>query len=97
MLTGKERSFLRALGNELGPILIVGKGGVTPHVVGQLNETLTTRELIKARVLPHTEHEVEPIAAALASQTGAEIVQIIGRNILFYRAPEAGKPRKIEF
>ncbi|HEX3045905.1 MAG TPA: YhbY family RNA-binding protein [Bacillota bacterium] len=88
MLTSKERGYLRALGNKLEPILIIGKSGVTDQVEEQLDQALTARELVKGRVLPHTEFEVDEVAADLASRTQAEVVQVIGRNVLFYRASD---------
>jgi RNA-binding protein len=95
LLNSKQRSILRGLGNELEPILIIGKGGVTPHIIEQLDQVLTTRELIKGRVLPHTDLDPRKVAEELASETGAEIVQVIGRNILFYRQPQPGIIAKI--
>lgn len=96
MITSKQRSHLRSLGNEMEPILIIGKGGVTANVVEQLDEALTARELVKARVLPHTEFDVKEIGETLSRETVSEIVQIIGRNILFYRTPPKGTVPKIE-
>lgn len=96
MLTSKQRSYLRALGNDMEPILIIGKGGASANVVLQLDEALTARELVKARVLPHTEFDVKEIGETLSRETVSEIVQIIGRNILFYRTPSKGTTPRIE-
>jgi RNA-binding protein len=97
VITGKQRSILRAYGNELGPILMVGKGGVTDQIVAQLDLALTARELLKARVLPHTGLDAGEVAGVLSSRTGSDVVQVIGSNILFYRAPEKGVPSKINW
>lgn len=97
MLTSKQRSRLRSLGNVLDPIVTIGKGGITANLIEQLDQALTARELVKGRVLPHTAHEVEEIAANLAAETDAEIVQVVGRNILFYRAPAAETPSKLNW
>lgn len=96
MLTSKQRSYLRALGNEMEPILIVGKGGVTDNVVEQLDEALTARELVKVRVLPHTEYDMKEIGETLSRETVSEIVQIVGRNILYYRTPPKNSLKKID-
>lgn len=96
MLTSKQRSYLRSLGNEMEPILIIGKGGVTDNVVEQLDQALTARELVKVRVLPHTEFDVKEIGESLTRETVSEIVQIIGRNILFYRTPPKNAVKKID-
>lgn len=95
MLTSKQRSILKAIGNKLEPILIIGKSGITENILNQLDQALEARELVKGRALPHQDFNVKEIAEELAQKTGADIVQTIGRNILFYRAPQDGIPSKI--
>lgn len=85
MLTGKQKRFLRAMGNEMDPILQVGKEGVTDAVVTSANEALEPRELIKGRVLQNNFEEPKTVAEDLAARTGAELVQVIGRNFLLYK------------
>jgi RNA-binding protein len=97
MLTSKQRSFLRGLANEMEPILIIGKAGINENAVIQLDQALTARELVKGRVLPHTEYEVDEVARELAAQTNSDIVQVIGRNMIFYRPPQNGAPGKINW
>ena len=97
MVTSKERSLLRSLGNELEPIITVGKAGVNDNIVMQLGEALTARELVKGRVLPHTEHQVIPVAADLVARTNSEVILTIGRNFLIYRAPKEGIPSKLNW
>lgn len=91
MLTGKQKRYLRAMGNEMVPILQVGKGGITETVVTQTNQTIEARELIKGRVLQNCMEEPKSVAAELADQTGSELVQVIGRNFLLYK-PSKDKP-----
>ncbi|WP_088188443.1 ribosome assembly RNA-binding protein YhbY [Desulfosporosinus sp. FKA] len=91
MLKGKQKRYLRAMGNEMDPILQVGKGGIGENVVTQTNEALEARELIKGRVLQNCLEEPKSVAADLAEQTGSELVQVIGRNFLLYR-PAKEKP-----
>lgn len=85
MLTGKQKRFLRSQGNEMEPILTVGKGGITEAVLAQADEALEARELIKGRVLPNSLEKTEEIASRSAESLGAELVQVIGRNFLLYR------------
>jgi RNA-binding protein len=85
VLTGKQKRFLRSMGNEMDPILQVGKGGVTEAVITQTDETLEARELIKGRVLPNSIEDIKGAAQELADRTQAELVQVIGRNFLLYR------------
>lgn len=85
MLTGKQKGFLRSMGNELDPILTIGKGGITENVVAQADQALEARELIKGRVLPNCLEDPENIAMELAKEVSAEVAQVIGRNFLLYR------------
>lgn len=85
MLNGKEKRFLRSMANTLEPIVQVGKGSVTENVLFSLNEALEARELVKIRVLKNCLDEVSDVAEELAAQSKAELVQVIGRNVVLYR------------
>ncbi|RNC29928.1 MAG: RNA-binding protein [Candidatus Dichloromethanomonas elyunquensis] len=85
MLTGKQKRFLRSLGNEMEPILFIGKEEVTENVMKQADDALEARELIKGRVLQNCADVPESIALQLADKVKAELVQVIGRNFLLYR------------
>ena len=91
MLTGKQKGYLRSMGNEMDPILQVGKGGITDSVVTQTDEVLEVRELIKCRVLQNSSEEPKSVADELAEQVQADLVQVIGRNFLLFR-PSKNKP-----
>jgi len=86
VLTGKQKRYLRSMGNGMDPILQVGKGGITETVVKQTDEVLEARELIKCRVLQNCLEEPKTLADELAEQVQAELVQVIGRNFLLFRA-----------
>ncbi|NLW24600.1 MAG: ribosome assembly RNA-binding protein YhbY [Clostridia bacterium] len=88
MLSGKQRRFLRALGNVLDPIVQVGKLGVNESVIFSLNEALAARELVKVRVLKNCLEDTKEVAHKLAEKTNSDLVQIIGHNILLYRQSE---------
>ena len=77
MLTSKQRAKLRTLANPLETILQVGKGGI--------GEQLVKQELIKMRVLETAPGFPREIAHALAEQTNAEVVQVIGTRFVLYR------------
>lgn len=85
MLTGKQRRFLRAIGTGLDPIIQVGKSGINDSVVMQLNEALEARELVKVRALTNCALEPKEVGEALEEATGADLVQVIGRNMLFFK------------
>lgn len=92
MLTSKQKSYLKSLGSTMDSIVQIGKGGISPTVVDSAQDALTKRELIKVRVLQNCLTEPGDAIAELAGQTGAELVQVIGRNGLLYkRNPEKPK------
>jgi len=91
MLSGKQRRFLRALGNALDPIVQVGKSGVTDNVIFSLNEALAARELVKVRVLKNCLDDTKEVAENLSKKTDSHLVQVIGRNVILYR-PSQDKP-----
>lgn len=88
MLTGKNRSYLRAEANQLDPIVHVGKDGITDSVIEQLDEALEDHELLKLRILESTGRTTRSAAEELATATGAEVVQVIGGIAVLFRQRE---------
>ena len=91
-LTEPQKKFLRHLAHELKPVLLVGNAGVSDAVVNEAEQALTAHELIKARVRAGDRAERDTAIDALASATGAELVQRIGNVAVLYR-PHPEKPR----
>ena len=84
-LTGKQKSFLRSMGQQLEPVVMMGKEGVTPTVVQAAQEAIKKRELIKVRVLQNCMEEPEDAITMLAERADVNLVQIIGRNGLLFK------------
>lgn len=91
MLTGKQKRFLRAKANQLKPIFQVGKIGVNDNMVEQITEALEKRELIKVSILQNCMEEKDTVASVLAEGAEAEVVQIIGNNIVLYKESQENK------
>ncbi|GIO27612.1 ribosome assembly RNA-binding protein YhbY [Ornithinibacillus bavariensis] len=91
MLTGKQKRFLRSKAHHLKPIFQVGKIGVNDNMIVQINEALEKRELIKVSILQNCMEDKDTIAEQLQEGTHAEIVQIIGNNIVLYKESEENK------
>ena len=85
MLTSKQKRHLKALGSVLDPVVQIGKAGLIETVITSASDALKARELIKARVLRNCLEEPKEAFAILAEATGAELVQVIGRNGLLFR------------
>ncbi|MDR2168337.1 MAG: ribosome assembly RNA-binding protein YhbY [Clostridiales bacterium] len=91
MLNSKDRAALRARAHHLTAIFHVGKGGVTPAMIAGVREALEARELIKIALLDNCELEVKEAAEIVASRSGAEIVQIIGKKFVLYKKSKTKK------
>ena len=94
MLTGKQRSYLKGLANNIDPIFQVGKNGITDNFIKQIDEALEARELIKVNVLNNSLLEAKDIANELAETLDAEFVQSIGHKFVLYR--ESVENKKIQ-
>ena len=86
MLTGKQKQFLRALANSRRPLFQVGKDGVAANVINTVSDSLEAHELIKISVLKTCGEDVRVVALDLSAGTRSQIVQIIGRTVILYRA-----------
>jgi RNA-binding protein len=84
-ITGKERAELRAEAHHLDPLVHVGAQGVTPTLIGALDDALRTRELVKIQLGRPVDEKPRAVAERLARETGATIVQVIGRTATLYR------------
>jgi RNA-binding protein len=91
LLTGKQRSYLKAMANNLDPIFQIGKNGVTENFIKQVDEALEVREIIKIKVLNNSFLDAKEIASELAEKTNAEFVQSIGSKFVLYRESKENK------
>jgi RNA-binding protein len=94
MLTGKQKRFLRGLGHNLKPVLMVGKNEVNESLVSETDSALAVHELIKVKVLESCEMDRHEVAESLSGSCGADVAQVLGRTFLLYRK---GEEPTIEF
>jgi len=85
-LSDAQRKYLRRLGHDRNPIVLVGQGGVSANVVAELDRALGDHELVKVRARVGDRDLRDQLLAELAAATGAELVQRIGHVALYYRA-----------
>ncbi len=88
MLTSKERAELRAQANALDTTLMVGKDGVTEAVIAEADNQLTSRELVKGKVLENAMLTPREVCDAICEATGANGVSVIGTKFVIYRFSE---------
>lgn len=84
-LTGKDRRYLRSLGNALKPVVWIGKEGLTPAVRRSIDESHRGAELIKVKILELGDHDRKAIAAEIEEVSGSSVVGLVGGTLLLYR------------
>jgi RNA-binding protein len=78
----------------LDPAVHVGHQGLTPTVIGSLDDALRTRELVKVKITNKDVIKPKDAANALALATNSAVIQVIGRTATFFRAnPDLDKKR----
>jgi RNA-binding protein len=85
MPPSRLRKSLRAAGHHLSPVVQVGKEGVTPAVLKQLDEALLAHELVKVKVGSESPEDRFEAAARVAAGPGMSLAQLLGRTLLVYR------------
>jgi RNA-binding protein len=84
-MKGKERAELRAEAHHLDPLVHVGVSGATDAVLQTIDDALRTHELVKVAIGRHEGLEPRTIANAVGLALAAEVIQVIGRKVTFYR------------
>ena len=88
MLTSKERAELRGQATTIDTTLMVGKGGITDALIAEADNQLTTRELVKGKVLEGAMMTPREVCDELCQATGAEGIAVIGTKFVIYRFSE---------
>ncbi len=95
MITGKQRSELKKLAQELRPTVMIGKEDITPSVISAIDDYLSAHELVKVQIQEGSLMEPKEAANQIADELGAEFVQAIGRRFVLYRRASDPDKRKI--
>lgn len=89
-LSIQERKRLRRIGHALNPVVMLGNNGLSDNALEEAHRALADHELIKIKVLGEDREARGALIDALAEQTGAMIVQRIGKVVLLFK--KAAKP-----
>lgn len=71
---------------KIDPVFQIGKASVTPENVDAIMEVYNTHELIKIAVLKNCIDDPKEIAETIAERTHSQVVQVIGKKIVLYKA-----------
>jgi len=84
-LSERQRKYLRGLGHELSPVLLIGNAGVTAAVVAEAKRALNDHELIKVKFRGAEREARDTGLAELAASTDSVLLQRIGHTALYYK------------
>lgn len=87
-LSKTQKKFLRGLGQQLKPVVMIGKDGINISLIDNLEKSLKAHELVKVSMLNTSPLTVNEAAVDLASSTNSEVVHTVGRVIVLYKASE---------
>ena len=91
MLASPFKKELKGRAHSLRPVVIIGQKGLTPAVLGSIDEALTAHQLIKVR-LPTSEKQEHVLRISqIAEALRADVVGTIGRVLILYRELEANE------
>ena len=92
-LSNAEIKRLKGIGHDLKPVVMVGGNGLTEGVVSEIERALTDHELIKIKTPAGSKAEREAMGHAIAEQTGAVMIQHIGRMALLFKPNPNANPK----
>lgn len=95
-LSGKQTRYLRSLAHHLNPATIVGAQGIKPTTLMQVRESLTAHELVKVDIADGSGLDAREAGEEIAEALDAELVQVIGHKVVFYKRSEKKDIEHIE-
>ena len=95
MITGKQRSELKKIAQEMRPTVMIGKDEVTTNVISAIDDYLEAHEIVKVQIQEGALLDPKETANEIAEELGAEFVQAIGRKFVLYRRANDPDKRKI--
>lgn len=93
-LSARARAQLKSLAHSLAPLVQVGSEGLTPAVQRAATIALEDHELVKVKLGQGFTGERDEAGKALAEQTNAALVQVIGRVVVLYRRRCKDDPKR---
>ena len=86
-ITSKMKRHVRHELKEEGPTIWVGKEGLTPQLIVQVENQLQKTKMVKIRILKSAllSDTAKAIATHVAGQVGAALVEVRGHVFIIYR------------
>ena len=87
-LSTAQTKFLRSIAHNIRPMLMIGGNGLTDGVMTELETTLERHELLKIKISFGEREDRKEIVDHILGQTGALLVQTIGKTCVIFRQRE---------
>lgn len=84
-LNEHQKKYLRGLGHQMKPLIMVGDAGLSESVLAEYESTLDHHELIKVRVRVGDRDARDEIINKLCEDSAAQLIQRTGNVALLYR------------
>ncbi len=84
MLDKQTRRTLKTQAHTLKPLIQIGRNGLTPAALANIDKALTDHTLIKVKFNDHKTQKKE-LSTTIAQQTKADIVDLIGNTLILHR------------
>lgn len=91
MINAKERSKLKSLSHDFKPVINIGKNSITDEVIKAIDEALSSRELIKIKILNNNLDDQDEILENILTSLNADFVNHLGSIITIYRKSDDNK------
>lgn len=84
-LSEPQKKYLRGLGHQLKPLVMIGDAGLSESLLAEFESTLEHHELLKVRVRAGDREARDAIIDQLCVHGNAQLIQRIGNVALLYR------------
>ena len=94
-ITTRMKRHVRHVLKDENPTIWVGKDGLTPQLINEIEKQLQKNKMVKVRILPaafQQDNTAQTIATKAAEQTGAALVEVRGHVFILFRKRKTAEP-----
>ena len=84
-LSNKQKKFLKGVAHHMRPLVQVGKNGCTESLVKELDNVISSHELVKVKIMSDDQQDFKTLADELEKAINAEMIHKVGHTALFFR------------
>lgn len=92
-LSQAQKKAFRSIGHHLNPVVTVSENGISEGVLAEFDRALADHELIKVKLALPERDDRAAMLDELVAESGAELVQKIGKMALLYRHNPKANPK----